>query len=85
MPIKMVLVGEGGGGGGGGSGIRIGKKLIQLAENSLQDKKNRQKMNISIKYCQSCFAKRFESVMNLIVARRISRFSHALNLESPYR
>ena len=32
MPIKMVLV-------GGGGGIKIGEKLIQLAENSLQDKK----------------------------------------------
>ena len=35
----MVLVG------GVGGGTKIGEKLIQLAENSLQDKKNRQKMN----------------------------------------
>ena len=39
----MVLVGGGGGGGGGGEGIKIGEKLIQLAENSLQDKKTDRK------------------------------------------
>ena len=61
------------------------KKIDSVSGKFSSRQKNRQKMNISIKYCQSCFAKRFESVMNLIVARRISRFSHALNLESPYR
>ena len=47
---------------------------------------SKQKKGRMMKYCQSSsFTKRFESVMILIVARRIIRFSEALSLESPYK
>ena len=76
MPSKKVLVG-----GKREGGIKIAKQ-IRFNQRKVVFKT---KKVLNMKYCQSSFTKRFESAMNLIVTRRISRFSDILKLESPYR